>query len=131
MHAPSLSHVRFFETLWTVACQAPVSMGFSGEEYWSGLSFPPLEDLSDPVFEPPFPVSTTQADGFFTTESTGNPICFHSIVQNKINIKLYRKFKHIKGRSERFNICNNRNFTSNVRILQRIEIMEEEKTSNS
>ena len=55
----------------------------------------------------------------------------HSIVQNKINIKLYRKFKHIKGRSERFNICNNRNFTSNVRILQRIEIMEEEKTSNS
>ena len=131
MHAPSLSHVRFFETLWTVACQAPVSMGFSGEEYWSGLSFPPLEDLSDPVFEPPFPVSTTQADGFFTTEPTGKPICFHSIVQNKINIKLYRKFKHIKGRSERFNICNNRNFTSNVRILQRIEIMEEEKTSNS
>ena len=131
MHAPSLSHVRFFETLWTVACQAPVSMGFSGEEYWSGLSFPPLEDLSDPVFEPPFPVSTTQADGFFTTEPTGKPICFHSIVQNKINIKLYRKFKHIKGRSERFNICNNRNFTSNVRILQRIEIMEEVKTSNS
>ena len=35
------SHVRFFETLWMVACQAPLSMGFSRQEYWSGLPFPP------------------------------------------------------------------------------------------
>ena len=35
-----LSHVRFFVTLWTVTCQAPLSMGLSRQEYWSGLSFP-------------------------------------------------------------------------------------------
>ena len=68
MHAQLLNHVRLFETLWTIACQAPLFMGFSGEEYWSGLSFLPLEDLSDPGFEPPFPVSSTRADGFFTTD---------------------------------------------------------------
>ena len=34
------SHVRLFETLWTVACQAPLSMEFSRQEYWSGLPFP-------------------------------------------------------------------------------------------
>ena len=35
----SLSHVGFFATPWTVACQAPLSMGFSRQEYWSGLPF--------------------------------------------------------------------------------------------
>ena len=45
-----LSH--FFVTLWTVACQAPLSMGFSRQEYWSGLSRPPLGDLANPGIEP-------------------------------------------------------------------------------
>ena len=39
--AQLLSHVQLFVTLWTVACQAPLSMGFSRQEYWSGLPFPP------------------------------------------------------------------------------------------
>jgi len=50
-----LSHfncVRFFVTLWTVACQAPLSMGFSRQEYWSGLPCPPPGDLPDPGIEP-------------------------------------------------------------------------------
>ena len=38
-----LSHVQLFETPWTVACWAPLSMGFSRQEYWSGLLFPPPE----------------------------------------------------------------------------------------
>ena len=38
----SLSHVQLFATQWYVACQAPVSMGFSRQEYWSGLPFPSL-----------------------------------------------------------------------------------------
>ena len=42
------SRVRFFETLWTVACQAPLPMGFSRQEYWSGLPFPSPGDLPDP-----------------------------------------------------------------------------------
>ena len=43
-----LSHVRLFATLGTVAHQAPLSLGFSWQEYWSGLSFPPPGDLPDP-----------------------------------------------------------------------------------
>ena len=39
-------------TPWTVACQAPLSMGFSKQEYWSGLTFPPPGDLPDPGIEP-------------------------------------------------------------------------------
>ena len=48
----SLSHVRPFATPWTVAYQAPLSMGFSKQEYWSGLPFPSPEDLPDPGIEP-------------------------------------------------------------------------------
>ena len=44
----SLSHVRFFATQWTVAYQAPLYMGFSRQEYWSGLPFPPPGDLPNP-----------------------------------------------------------------------------------
>ena len=43
-----LSHVQLFETPWTVAYQAPPSMGFSRQEYWSGLPFPSPGDLPDP-----------------------------------------------------------------------------------
>ncbi|CAI9156261.1 unnamed protein product [Rangifer tarandus platyrhynchus] len=41
------SHVPVFATLWTEACQAPLSMGFSRQEYWNGLPFPPPGDLPD------------------------------------------------------------------------------------
>ena len=51
----SLSHVQLFETPWTVAHQAPPSMGFSRQEYWSGLSFPSPGDLSNPGIEPGSP----------------------------------------------------------------------------
>ena len=47
-----LSHVQLFVTLWTVVCQAPLSMGFSRQEYWSGLPCPPPGDLPDPGIEP-------------------------------------------------------------------------------
>ena len=42
-------------TPWIVACQAPLSMGFSRQEYWSGLPFPPPGDLPDPGMEPRSP----------------------------------------------------------------------------
>ena len=48
----SLSHVQLFATPWTVACQAPLFMGFSRQEYWSGLPLPPSGDLPDPGTEP-------------------------------------------------------------------------------
>ena len=46
---------QLFATLWTVACQTPLSMGFSRREYWSGLPCPPPGDLPDPAIEPTFP----------------------------------------------------------------------------
>ena len=46
------SRVRLFVTAWTVACQAPLSMGFSRQEYWSGLPFSPPGDLPNPGMEP-------------------------------------------------------------------------------
>ena len=51
----SLSRVHLFETPWTVAYQAPQSVGFSRQEYWSGLPFPSPEDLPDPGIEPGSP----------------------------------------------------------------------------
>ena len=63
MHAQLLSHVQLFVTLWTVACQASLFMRFSGQEYWSGLPFPPPGDLPDPGIKPVFPaLPTLQAD---------------------------------------------------------------------
>ena len=51
-------------TLWTVALQAPLSMGFSRQEYWSGLPFPSPEDLSDPGIKPGS--SSLQADSLLS-----------------------------------------------------------------
>ena len=53
----SLSRVRLFVTLWIVAHQAPLSMGFSRQEYWSGLLCPPPGDLPDPGIEPVSPAT--------------------------------------------------------------------------
>ena len=61
---------NFFATQWTVACQAPLSMGFPRQEYWSGLPFPPPGDLPHPGMEI---VSPALAGGFFTTEPSGKP----------------------------------------------------------
>ena len=56
----SLSCVRFSADPWTIACQAPLSMKFSRQEYWSGLPCPPPRDLPDPGIEPVSP--TLQVD---------------------------------------------------------------------
>ena len=60
----SLSRVQLFVTPWTVAHQAPPSMGFSRQEYWSGLPFPSPEELLDPGIEPRSP--TWQADALIS-----------------------------------------------------------------
>ena len=62
-YAQSLSHGRLFATPWTAAHQAPLSMGFPWQEYWSGLPFPSLGNLPDPGIEP---TSLAVAGGFFT-----------------------------------------------------------------
>ena len=63
-------------TLWTAAHKAPLSMGFSRQEYWSGLPLPPLGDLPDPGIEPVSLMSPALANGFFTTSVTWDGLPF-------------------------------------------------------
>ena len=69
MHAQLLIHVRLSVTPWAVAHQAPLSMEFSRQEYWSGLPFPTPGDL--PGIEPASLASPALAGGFFTTVPLG------------------------------------------------------------
>ena len=64
------SHVQLFVTLWTVACQAPLFMGFSRQQYWSGLPYPPPGDLPDPRLISTSLTSPALAGRFFTTSAT-------------------------------------------------------------
>ena len=64
----SLSRVQLFAISWTVVYQASLSMGFSRQEYWSGVPFPSPGDPPDPGIEPKSPALP---GGFFTTESPG------------------------------------------------------------
>ena len=66
----SLSCVRLFVALWAVAYQASLSMGFSRQEYWSGLPFPSPGDCPYPGIEPASLSSPASAGGFFTTSAT-------------------------------------------------------------
>ena len=69
MSSQSLSHIQLFATPWTVAHQAPLSMGLSRQEYWSGLPFPSLGDLPHPGIEPVSLASLALTGGFFTTSA--------------------------------------------------------------
>ena len=80
------SHVQLCVTLWTVAHQAPLSMGFSRQEYWIGLPCPSPGDLPDPGIEFASLMSPTLSGGFFTTsanwEATKNiGVGSHSLLQ--------------------------------------------------
>ena len=73
----SLSRVRLVVTPWTAAHQAPLSMGFSMQEYWNGLPFPPPGDLPIPGTEPTSPVSPAlQADSFPLSQGSPNRTYF-------------------------------------------------------
>ena len=69
MHVCVLNCVRLCDP-WTVAHQAPLSMGFSRQEYWSGFPFLPAGELSDPGIEP---VSPALVGGLFIAEPAGKP----------------------------------------------------------
>ena len=64
------SGVQFCATLWTIACEAPLSMRFSRQEYWSGLPCPPPGDLPNPGIKPVSLRSLASAGMFFTTSTT-------------------------------------------------------------
>jgi len=81
----SLSRVQLFATPWTIAYQAPLSMEFSRQEYWSGLLFPSPGDLPDPGIEPRSP--TLQADAS-PSEPPGKPLLKPSFIQRERNFLL-------------------------------------------
>ena len=64
------SRVRLFSTDWIATCQAPLSMEFSRQEYWSGLACPPSGDLPNPGIEPMSLMSSALAGRFFTIGTT-------------------------------------------------------------
>ena len=68
------SRAQLFVTPWTVARQAPLSMGFSRQEYWSEVPFPPPGDLSDPGIKHGSPSFPALAGGFFTTMTPWEPL---------------------------------------------------------
>ena len=73
MSAQLLSCVQLFVTPWAAACLAPLSMGFSRQEYWVGLPFPTPGDLPNPGIEPESPAL---AGKFFTTAPPGKPYIY-------------------------------------------------------
>ena len=89
----SLSRVQLFATPWTVAHQAPPSMGFSRQEYWSGLPFPSPGDLPNPGIEPRSPA--LQADAL-TSEPPGKP-------KGKSNLSKYQSFRTLNPLSNNLN----------------------------
>ena len=88
-----LNHVWLFATLWTVAHQAPPSLGFSRQEYWSGLPLPSSGVLPDPGIEPRSP--TLQVDAL-TSEPPGKPRWYDSVIEAKNLIELYMKIPEQK-----------------------------------
>src|SRR5574339_157875 len=82
------SPVQLFATLWTVARQAPLSMGFSRQEYQNGLPCPPPGDLPEPGIEPVSFMSPALADRFFTTSTTCKA---KNIIVTPINNNLARQ----------------------------------------
>ena len=77
----SLSRVRLFATPWTVAYEAPLSMEFSRQEYWSGLPFPSPGDLSDPGIKPGSPA--LQADALPSEPPILGQKMYYSLVKGK------------------------------------------------
>ena len=74
----SLSHVLLFATPWTVAYQASLSMGFSRQEYWTGLPFPSPGDLPDPGIEPESPALQQM---LYSLSHQGSPFHLYDIAK--------------------------------------------------
>ena len=80
--------VWLFVIPWTVDCQAPLSLGFSQQELWSGSPFPSPGDLPDPGIEPESPASPALAGRLFITDLPGKPIKSHTHLINEVAKRL-------------------------------------------
>ena len=82
------SHVQLFATLWTLACQASLSMGFSRQEYWSGLPCPPTGDLPDPGIELESLTSPALTGRLLTTSGRSDAYTLVEIIFNILALYL-------------------------------------------
>ena len=87
----SLSRVRLFATPWTVACQAPLSMGFSRQEYWSGLPFPSPGNLPHSGIEPGSPALEADA---LTSEPHPPPLFWFAVTEMFLILFLDLQINH-------------------------------------
>ena len=97
----SLRHIQLFVILWTVACQAPPSMGLSRQEYWSEVPFPSPRDLPNPEIKPRSPALQPDSLPF---ELPGNPkseFTVYFFLSNK-HIALYRLWHSSHGHVVQF-----------------------------
>ena len=93
----SLSHVRLLVTPWTAAYQAPLSMGFSRQEYWSGLPSSPLIEASSPMQTDGETMKSVADFLFLSSKITVDGDCIHEIKRHLLLRKSYDKSKqHIK-----------------------------------
>ena len=101
-----ISFMLFLANLWTIACQAPLSMGFSRQEYWSGLPFPSLGDLPNPGIEPMSLMSTRIGRqvlshfliGLFAFLGLSSMHCFYILEINPLSVVSFATiFFHSEG----------------------------------
>ena len=85
------SCVWLFEAQWIIAHQAPLSVEFSRQEYWSGVTFPTAGDLPDPGIEPTSLAYPVLAGRFFTTSATWEALVYYKEIKMMMTIKLKEK----------------------------------------
>ena len=85
-HAWSLSRAQLFATPWTVACQAPLSVGFSRQESWRELLFPSLGDFPNPGIKPASPVSPVRQADSSPLSRWGRPLLLFLFILNALLI---------------------------------------------
>ena len=85
-HAWSLSHAQLFATPWIVACQAPLSVGFSRQESWRELLFPSLGDFPNPGIKPASPVSPVRQADSSPLSRWGRPLLLFVFILNALLI---------------------------------------------
>ena len=101
--AQSLSHVRLFVTPWTVACEAPLSMGYFQWGYWTGLPFPPLGDLPNPGIKPASPASLALQADSLPLSHQGIPHVFNILFKKPFPAP--RLWKYLPTLSSRSCLC--------------------------
>ena len=114
-----LSRVWLFETPRTAACQAPLSMGFSRQEYWSGLPFPSPGDLPDPGIKPRSPA--LQADSL-ALRPPGKPSSRDVLPRCSSHGNVFIEFHHLKSWLLLFVLLTHHFPHSPNRLISQVEI---------